>query len=222
MAKAKKKENFISSFLWILLLALLFRSFLFTSYNIPTGSMINTLKIGDYIFASKWTYGYSKHSLPFSLPLIPHRFFSSSPERGDVIIFKLPSDNSTDYVKRVIGVPGDNIQIVNGRVSLNGKLLSYDVIGKNINNRFVNSNNRSLGCYNQESILLKETLPSGKSYEILDTYQNLPQDNSQIYRVPPNHYFVMGDNRDNSQDSRFLNKVGFIPHDNTRSRLPWK
>ena len=126
MAKAKKKENFISSFLWILLLALLFRSFLFTSYNIPTGSMINTLKIGDYIFASKWTYGYSKHSLPFSLPLIPHRFFSSSPERGDVIIFKLPSDNSTDYVKRVIGVPGDNIQIVNGKVSLNGKLLSYD------------------------------------------------------------------------------------------------
>ena len=150
MAKAKKKENFISSFLWILLLALLFRSFLFTSYNIPTGSMINTLKIGDYIFASKWTYGYSKHSLPFSLPLIPHRFFSSSPERGDVIIFKLPSDNSTDYVKRVIGVPGDNIQIVNGKVSLNGKLLSYDVIGKNINNRFINPNNRSLGCYNQE------------------------------------------------------------------------
>ena len=199
MAKAKKKENFISSFLWILLLALLFRSFLFTSYNIPTGSMINTLKIGDYIFASKWTYGYSKHSLPFSLPLIPHRFFSSSPERGDVIIFKLPSDNSTDYVKRVIGVPGDNIQIVNGKVSLNGKLLSYDVIGKNINNRFINPNNRSLGCYNQESILLKETLPNGKSYEILDTYQNLPQDNSQIYRVPPNHYFVMGDNRDNSQ-----------------------
>ena len=181
MAKAKKKENFISSFLWILLLALLFRSFLFTSYNIPTGSMINTLKIGDYIFASKWTYGYSKHSLPFSLPLIPHRFFSSSPERGDVIIFKLPSDNSTDYVKRVIGVPGDNIQIVNGKVSLNGKLLSYDVIGKNINNRFINPNNRSLGCYNQESILLKETLPNGKSYEILDTYQNLPQDNSQIY-----------------------------------------
>ena len=172
MAKAKKKENFISSFLWILLLAMLFRSFLFTSYNIPTGSMINTLKIGDYIFASKWTYGYSKHSLPFSLPLIPHRFFSSSPERGDVIIFKLPSDNSTDYVKRVIGVPGDNIQIVNGKVSLNGKLLSYDVIGKNINNRFINPNNRSLGCYNQESILLKETLPNGKSYEILDTYHH--------------------------------------------------
>ena len=222
MTKKEKKDNFITSFLWILLLALIFRSFFFTSYNIPTGSMINTLKIGDYIFASKWSYGYSKHSLPFSLPIIPYRIFSSSPKRGDVIIFKLPTDNSTDYVKRVIGLPGDSVQIIDGKVSLNGNILNYEVLGKNINNRFVNPNKRNLGCYNQESILLKETLPSGKSYEIIDTYQNLPQDNTQIYRVPPDHYFVMGDNRDNSQDSRFLKKVGFIPHDNLVGRAEIK
>ena len=130
--------------------------------------------------------------------------------------------NGIKYVKRVIGIPGDSVQIINGKVSLNGKLLNYETLGKNINNRFVNPNKRTLGCYNQESILLKETLPSGKSYEILDTYQNLPQDNTQIYRVPPDHYFVLGDNRDNSQDSRFIKKVGFIPHDNLVGRAEIK
>ena len=119
MAKAKKKENFISSFLWIVLLALLFRSFLFTSYNIPTGSMINTLKIGDYIFASKWTYGYSKHSLPFSIPIIPNKIFSKTPNRGDIVVFKTPEDNRTDYIKRVIGLPGDKIKIINGDIIIN-------------------------------------------------------------------------------------------------------
>ena len=221
MTKEKKKKILSLHFYGYFYLRLFLDHF-FTSYNIPTGSMINTLKIGDYIFASKWSYGYSKHSLPFSLPIIPYRVFSSSPERGDVIIFKLPTDNSTDYVKRVIGIPGDSVQIINGKVSLNGKLLNYETLGKNINNRFVNPNKRTLGCYNQESILLKETLPNGKSYEILDTYQNLPQDNTQIYRVPPDHYFVLGDNRDNSQDSRFIKKVGFIPHDNLVGRAEIK
>ena len=121
MAKKQKKENFFVSLIWILLLALVFRSFIFSSYNIPTGSMINTLSIGDYIFASKWKYGYSKHSLPFSAPLIPKRIFSSNPKRCDVVIFKLPTDNKTDYVKRVIGLPGDTVQIVGGKVLLNGE-----------------------------------------------------------------------------------------------------
>tara|TARA_B100000029_G_C17565746_1_gene954959 strand:+ start:501 stop:1253 length:753 start_codon:yes stop_codon:yes gene_type:complete len=214
MVKKQKKENFFVSLIWILLLALVFRSFIFSSYNIPTGSMINTLSIGDYIFASKWKYGYSKHSLPFSVPLIPKRIFSSNPERGDVVIFKLPTDNKTDYVKRVIGLPGDTVQIVGGKILLNGEMLEYKFIGTNINNKFINNNDPSLGCLNQEAKIYIERLPSGKSYEVLDTYDDLPQDNTQIYRVPENHYFMMGDNRDNSQDSRFLKKVGFVPHKN--------
>jgi len=214
MAKKQKKENFFVSLIWILLLALVFRSFIFSSYNIPTGSMINTLSIGDYIFASKWKYGYSKHSLPFSVPLIPKRIFSSDPKRGDVVIFKLPTDNKTDYVKRVIGLPGDTVQIVGGKVLLNGEMLEYKFIGININNKFINNSDPSLGCLNQEAKIYIERLPSGKSYEVLDTYDDLPQDNTQIYRVPENHYFMMGDNRDNSQDSRFLKKVGFVPHKN--------
>ena len=214
MAKKQKKENFFVSLIWILLLALIFRSFIFSSYNIPTGSMINTLTIGDYIFASKWKYGYSKHSLPFSLPLIPKRIFSSDPKRGDVVIFKLPTDNKTDYVKRVIGLPGDTVQITDGKVLLNGKMLEYQLTGININNKFINNSDPSLGCLNQEAKIYLEKLPNGRSYQVLDTYDGLPQDNTQIYRVPENHYFMMGDNRDNSQDSRFLKKVGFVPHKN--------
>ena len=214
MAKKQKKENFFVSLIWILLLALVFRSFIFSSYNIPTGSMINTLSIGDYIFASKWKYGYSKHSLPFSAPLIPKRIFSSNPKRGDVVIFKLPTDNKTDYVKRVIGLPGDTVQITDGKVLLNGKMLEYQLTGININNKFINNSDPSLGCLNQEAKIYLEKLPNGRSYEILDAYDGLPQDNTQIYRVPENHYFMMGDNRDNSQDSRFLKKVGFVPHKN--------
>ena len=117
----KKNENFFLSLVWIILIALIFRAFLFQSYNIPSGSMLKNLLVGDYIFVSKYTYGYSKHSLPFSIPLIPNRIFSSEPIRGDVVVFKLPSDGKTDYIKRVIGMPGDKIQIINGEVYINNQ-----------------------------------------------------------------------------------------------------
>ena len=138
----KKNENFFLSLVWIILIALIFRAFLFQSYNIPSGSMLKNLLVGDYIFVSKYTYGYSKHSLPFSIPLIPNRIFSSKPMRGDVVVFKLPSDGKTDYIKRVIGMPGDKIQIINGEVYINNQRLSYKEIGVYEDNNLINRKKR--------------------------------------------------------------------------------
>ena len=214
----KKSENFFLSLFWIILIALIFRAFLFQSYNIPSGSMLKNLLVGDYIFVSKYTYGYSKHSLPFSIPLIPNRIFSSEPMRGDVVVFKLPSDGKTDYIKRVIGMPGDKIQIINGEVYINNQRLSYKEIGVYEDNNLINRKKKALGCRNEKLKILEETLPSGKSYNILDSDITSYADNTGIYNVPKDHFFVMGDNRDNSQDSRFIKSVGFIPFDNLVGR----
>ena len=214
----KKSENFFLSLVWIVLIALIFRAFLFQSYNIPSGSMLKNLLVGDYIFVSKYTYGYSKHSLPFSIPLIPNRIFSSEPMRGDVVVFKLPSDGKTDYIKRVIGMPGDKIQIINGEVYINNQRLSYKEIGVYEDNNLINRKKKALGCRNEKLKILEETLPNGKSYNILDSDITSYADNTGIYNVPKDHFFVMGDNRDNSQDSRYIKSVGFIPFDNLVGR----
>ena len=214
----KKNENFFLSLFWIILIALIFRAFLFQSYNIPSGSMLKNLLVGDYIFVSKYAYGYSKHSLPFSIPIIPKRIFPSEPLRGDVVVFKLPSDGRTDYIKRVIGMPGDKVQILNGEVYINDKKLSYKEVGTYDDNNLINRKRKSLGCRNEQLKVIEETLPSGKKYNILDSRQPSYADNTGVYNVPKDHFFVMGDNRDNSQDSRYIKSVGFIPFDNLVGR----
>jgi|TARA_B110000438_G_scaffold112781_1_gene110650 signal peptidase I len=214
----KKKDNFFISFFLILIVALFFRAFFFQSYNIPSGSMLKNLFVGDYIFVSKFTYGYSKNSLPFSLPIIPGRLFASSPKRGDVVVFKLPSDGRTDYIKRVIGLPGDKIQVIEGKVFINNSKLDYEKIGTFQDNNLINRKNRSLGCRNESLDIILETLPNGISYEVLDSQNQSYADNTGVYNVPEDHFFVMGDNRDNSQDSRYLKSVGFIPFDNLVGR----
>ena len=166
-----------------------------------------TLLIGDYLFVSKYSYGYSKHSLPFSLPLLPERILFTEPKRGDVAVFKLPKDNKTDYIKRIIGLPGDKIQVKGGRLFINGK----SVERKKIANFIEEPTNRQIKRY-------IETLPNGVEHEILEISDQDRLDDTDVYTVPPGHYFAMGDNRDNSQDSRVLSQVGFIPRENLVGR----
>ena len=203
MKNNSKYESLKTIFLAIFL-ALLIRSFILEPFNIPSGSMKPTLLIGDYLFVKKWAYGYSKHSLPFSIPIINNRIFYSKPERGDVLVFKTPEDNRTDYIKRVIGLPGDKIQIMNGVVFLNNEALPKLQI-----DNFIEENNigKKINISQYEETLFN------KVYKTLDLVNNGVADNTNLYVVPENHFFVMGDNRDNSQDSRFTN-LGFIPEDN--------
>ncbi len=204
----KNKSNFISnlkSVLFAIFIALLIRSFIAEPFNIPSGSMKPNLLVGDFIFVSKWSYGYSRHSLPFSIPLFPGKFFSKIPERGDVAVFKTPQDNSTDYIKRIIGLPGDEIKIINGQIMINNNLIL-----RKKEEDFLDIN--SYG--NQNRIRKYKEFFYNKEFEVLDLMDNGIVDNTRLYIVPKNYFFVMGDNRDNSQDSRFINTVGFIPMKN--------
>jgi signal peptidase I len=189
-----------------LILALLVRVFLYQPFNIPSGSMIPTLLIGDYLFVSKYSYGYSRYSFPFGLNLFSGRVWAKEPNRGDVVVFKLPRDNETDYIKRVIGLPGDEIQMTHGVLNINGKpvpkVRTDDFVVTDASGR-----ERHMARY-------IETLPNGVSYPVLDLVDDGFGDNTEVYKVPEGDFFMMGDNRDNSTDSRFLSEVGFVPFEN--------
>jgi signal peptidase I len=163
-----------------------------------------TLLEGDYLFVSKFSYGYSHYSLPFSLDLFSGRIWGSSPKRGDVVVFKFPPDPSLDYIKRVIGLPGDHIQMKDDRLYINGTAVPRQKVGQ-IDNPDITDVDRPVDVY-------RETLPNGVSYDTLDLTQNGLGDNTREFVVPPGHYFMMGDNRDNSSDSRF--SVGYVPAEN--------
>ena len=191
-----------------LALALIVRVFFYQPFNIPSGSMKGTLLVGDYLFVSKLSYGYSRYSFPWGMVPFNDRIFSGQPKRGDIAVFKLPRDNSTDYIKRVIGLPGDTVQMRRGVLYINGKNIPKK--------RVEDFETRSRSGLRRRLLQFEETLPNGVKYRVLDAEADGPSDNTPVFNVPKGHYFMMGDNRDNSADSR--EHVGFVPHQNLVGR----
>lgn len=202
-AKGEMSE-FAKTAIIAVLLALVIRTFLYEPFNIPSGSMLPTLLVGDYLFVSKPAYGYSKHSFPFSAADFDGRMMESDPKRGDVAVFKLPTDNKTDYIKRVIGLPGDTIQMLQGRLYINGIQVEREPVG------YVESDDNT-DLIRRPVMEYIETLPGGIMHRIYEEGDNENLDNTKIFTVPEDYYFMMGDNRDNSQDSRV---IGFVPLEN--------
>ena len=211
--KADKHEGWretVKTVVYAVLIALVIRTVAYEPFNIPSGSMLPTLLIGDYVFVSKFPYGYSRHSMPLSPPLFSGRINSAPVARGDIAVFKLPTDNSTDYIKRIIGLPGDHIQVREGVLHINGKAVKRERVDD-----FVQKHS---GARYGQVRQYRETLPNGRSYLTLDLQPRGMADNTNVYVVPADHYFAMGDNRDDSTDSRFLEHVGFVPAENLVGR----
>ncbi len=191
----------IKTLIYALIIAILLRSLLYQPFYIPSSSMEPTLLVGDRLFVSKFAYGYSKHSFPFSPPIYKKRIFFKEPQRGDLVVFKTPSDNRTDYIKRLIGMPGDSLQFIKGNIYLNKKKIEKKEIIESINIR--------CGKINLPVKIYEEILPNGVKYKAVYNSAGTLQ-NTDEYIVPENHYFLLGDNRDCSKDSRFLSEVGYV------------
>ncbi len=191
----------VKTLLVALIIAVLIRSLLFQPFYIPSSSMEPTLLVGDRIFVSKYTYGYSKHSFPFSPNITNDRFLSRLPKRGDLVVFKTPADNRTDYIKRLIGLPGDTIQFIEGELIINNKKISRKQI----------KSEKIIRCGNflLETNTFIETLPNGLEHLVVYKKRGSLQ-NSKVFKVPANHFFLLGDNRDCSKDSRYLDSVGYV------------
>ena len=197
-------EN-IKTLFYALIIAIIIRSLIIQPFYIPSSSMEPNLLVGDRLFVTKYSYGYSKHSFPFSPPIIKGRIFYSEPKRGDVIVFKTPADNRTDYIKRLIGLPGDQIQFIESNLYLNNSEVLKSRISKK--DKIFCGNN------NIEVYTFEEILPNGKKHKSV-YLKNHSYKNSDVFLVPQNHYFYLGDNRDCSKDSRFLTSVGYVHKDN--------
>ena len=213
MAKSKSGsllEN-VKTIVYAGLIAVGIRTVAFEPFNIPSGSMIPTLLVGDYLFVSKYSYGYSRYSLPFAPNLFSGRIFGRLPERGDVAVFKFPRDNQTDYIKRIVGLPGDRMQVRQGQLYINGTLAPRQPGGE-----FLAEDNGSRVL----AKLYRETLPNGRVHDLLKMTDEGEMNNTPEYKVPEGHVFAMGDNRDNSADSRVMNGygVGFVPVQNLVGR----
>lgn len=210
LKKDEGATEFFKTAVLAILFALFIRTFFFEPFNIPSGSMLPTLQIGDYLFVSKTSYGYSKYSFPLGIADFKGRMFEDEPKRGDVIVFKLPSRPSIDYIKRLVGLPGDRIQVINGRLHINGEVTSRETVGLR---RMVSPEGA-----NQNLMEYIETLPGGAMFRIYEESDSEPLDNTAVFTVPDGHYFFMGDNRDNSMDSRVSDMVGYVPEENLVGR----